>query len=337
MRPLTNFLPKCLMPINGRPLLEYWVKPLSEAGIGPILINLHYYADIVQEWVQNSEFADNVMTVYEEELLGTGGTPLRNQDFVNDEPVMLIHADNLSLVNLEEFIQTHMTRPLNTEITMMTFTTLTPETCGIVEVDAHGVVQAFHEKVSDPPGNLANAAVYIVEPQVINFLAGLNKTVIDFSTEVLPHYLCRIYTYHNDFYHRDIGSLKSLLDAQIEFPGQVFISQHNDPWEKICKKNIDSSRKVLLSLADQFEAKVIDVDDECLHLLPKEYCLKEKKLILNVKKSDLDLKKILQHLQEQGSIREGIILYFSKVSPGFSSKKIFEEHGVKSLAMCACT
>jgi hypothetical protein len=71
--------------------------------------------------------------------------------------------------------------------------------------------------------------------------------------------------------------LKSLLAAQIEFPGQVFISSKNDPWEKICKKNIDSSRKILLSLVDQFEAKVIDVDDEYLHFFSKEYCPKEKK------------------------------------------------------------
>ena len=74
------------------------------------------------------------------------------------------------------------------------------------------------KKVKNPPGNLANGAVYVTAPTVMNFLADLNKKTIDFSTEVLPHYLGRINTFHNDSYHRDIGTVESLLAAQTEYP-----------------------------------------------------------------------------------------------------------------------
>jgi mannose-1-phosphate guanylyltransferase len=100
---------------------------------------------------------------------------------------------------------------------MMTFSTPDPGSCGIVALDEQGIVRSFHEKVSDPPGNLANGAVYILEPSVFEFLESLGKEVIDFSTEVLPHYMGRIFTFHNNVYHRDIGTMESYEAANREY------------------------------------------------------------------------------------------------------------------------
>src|SRR5882672_6951482 len=134
---------------------------------------------------------------------------------------MLIHADNLSSFDVHAFVNRFHGRSGEIEITMMTFHTDAPETCGIVELDELGVVREFHEKVRNPPGNIANAAVYILTPTVVEFLAGLGKVTIDFSTEVLPRYIGRINTFHNDVYHRDIGTLDSLRAARNEFSSLV--------------------------------------------------------------------------------------------------------------------
>ena len=217
LRPLTDTIPKCLVPIHGKPLLGYWLEMLTAAGVQPILINLHYFADTVREYLHSSGFTEHISTVYEEDLLGTAGTLLKNRDFFGNEPVMLVHADNLSKFDVHTFVQAHHDRPSGCEITMMTFTTPTPESCGIVEHNVQGVVMAFHEKVMNPPSKLANGAVYIVEPSIFNFLATLGKDVIDFSTEVLPHYMGRIFTYHNNVYHRDIGTMESYEAAVREY------------------------------------------------------------------------------------------------------------------------
>lgn len=182
-----------------------------------MLVNLHYFADKVVDYIEKSGFKDFVYTVHEEKLLGTAGTLLKNRDFFGDEALMLVHADNLSKFDVKAFIESHNNRPSNCEITMMTFRTPTPESCGIVQLDERSVVRAFHEKVSNPPGNLANGAVYILEPSIFPFLEGLKKEVIDFSAEVLPHYIGRIYTFHNDVYHRDIGTMDSYEMALNEF------------------------------------------------------------------------------------------------------------------------
>jgi mannose-1-phosphate guanylyltransferase len=99
----------------------------------------------------------------------------------------------------------------------MTFDTDAPQSCGIVELDTDGVVQAFHEKVANPPGTRANAAVYIFEPSVVDYIASLEKEFCDISTEVLPNFIGRIQTFHNTDYHRDIGTLESLAMAELEF------------------------------------------------------------------------------------------------------------------------
>ena len=217
LRPLTDTIPKCLVPIHGKPLLEIWLQLLDQAGCGPFLINLHHLAPVVRTFIRNSRFAERVIESYEPELLGTGGTLLRARDFVGNEPVMLIHADNLSHFDVKAFTRRHNERPNGCEITMMVFETDTPESCGIVDLDESGVVIGFYEKVANPPSRLANGAVYIVEPSVIDFLASFNRDRIDFSLDVIPRYMGRIATYRNEDYHRDIGNPASLQAALREF------------------------------------------------------------------------------------------------------------------------
>ena len=218
LRPITERVPKCLVPIHGKPLLAYWFDLLFEAGADSALVNTHYMAGAVREFVASSPWRDRVRLMHEDELLGTGGTVLRARGFVGAEAFMVIHADNLSRFDVAAFIERHRARPPGTEITMMTFRTDSPGSCGIVELDRRGIVVGLHEKVANPPGDLANAAVYIFEPSVLDFLASLPGPFIDLSTQVLPRYLGRMHTFHNADFHRDIGTLESLRLAHIEYP-----------------------------------------------------------------------------------------------------------------------
>ena len=217
LRPLTDNKPKCLIDINGKPLLQIWLDLLLEAGIKNIIVNTHYLADKVERFLYDSSQKEYITVVHEEKLLGTGGTLLKNHSFFGDEPVILVHADNLSHFDMSAFMNRHVNRPEGTEITMITFYTDVPQTCGIVELNEKGIVVAFHEKVANPPGNLANGAVYILEPSIMDFLSSLNKEEIDFSNEVLPHFMGKICTFTNEVYHRDIGTPESYAAALKEF------------------------------------------------------------------------------------------------------------------------
>ena len=216
LRPVTNIVPKCLVPINGKPLLQYWLENLSKVGVDEFLINTSYLNNQVEEFVNNSIFKEQITLVYEDELLNTGGTLLKNKDFFSDESFMFIHADNLSFCDFTAFINSHKNRQSKCEITMMLFHTDNPQSCGIVELDDDNIVQAFYEKVKNPPSSLANGAVYICEPSVFKLLESLNKKEIDFSIDIISKLIGKINTFENDIYHRDIGNLESYSLAQVE-------------------------------------------------------------------------------------------------------------------------
>lgn len=209
LRPLTNQVPKCLVPIHGQPLLEIWLERLSQAGIGPFLINTHYLAEQVEAFIETCRYREQASLVYEQELLGTAGTLNANLGFFQGEDGLLIHADNFCLADIRAFEQAHRQRPPECLMTMMTFRTDAPSLCGIVELDVRGVVIGFHEKVASPPGNLANGAVYILSAELLERMGEDLRDVTDFSTEVLHRFVGRIYTYETHEVFLDIGTPES--------------------------------------------------------------------------------------------------------------------------------
>lgn len=218
LRPLTQTLPKCLVPIAGRPLLDYWLELLfASSEIERVLINTSWLSDQVVAHVAASPWRSRVDLVHETELLGTGGTILANREYFGSSAFLAAHADNLTEFDLDYFLYRHRGRPAGMALSMLSFRTEDPRSCGILELDDRGVVQRFHEKVADPPGDLANAAVYVLEPEVVAFAASLGRPVVDLSTEVISHFLGRIYSVETPSYHRDIGTPDSLRRAEADF------------------------------------------------------------------------------------------------------------------------
>lgn len=217
LRPVTDTVPKCLVEIDGRPLLDYWFDLLFSAGIERILVNTHWLARQVERHIAASPWRSRIDLVHEESLLGTGGTALANKEWLRNEPFLLAHADNLTDFDVRGLLRAHQTRPPGHAITMLGFRTDDPSSCGILELDAGETVVAFHEKVKNPPGNLANGAVYVFEPIVVDTIAAMGKSVVDLSTEVIPRFLGRIRCVETHGYHRDIGNVESLRRANADF------------------------------------------------------------------------------------------------------------------------
>jgi mannose-1-phosphate guanylyltransferase len=217
LRPVTNTVPKCLVPICGRPLLDYWFDLLLPDAVERILVNTSYLSEQVRAHMAASAWRDRVDLVHESTLLGTGGTVLANRGWFGAGPFMVAHADNLTDFDAAALVRAHARRPADCIVTMLAFRTDAPRLCGILELDQDGVVRQFHEKVEDPPGDLANAAVYIFEPEVVAFMAGLGRPVVDLSTEVLPAFIGRIFAVEHPGYHRDIGNIESLEQANRDY------------------------------------------------------------------------------------------------------------------------
>lgn len=206
LRPLTDAMPKCLVPIAGRPLLGIWLERLSAMNCGPFLINTHYRAEAVAAFIAASPHRARVTLAHEPVLLGTAATLRRHVDFFGGEDGLMIHADNYCLADFGAFIDAHRRRPADCLLTMMTFRTDSPSTCGIVTLDERDVVVGFQEKQANPDGNLANGAVYILSAEMLSELRAGPPDITDFSTQVLSTYLGRIYAYETSAPLIDIGT-----------------------------------------------------------------------------------------------------------------------------------
>lgn len=239
LRPLTDTVPKCLVPIAGRPLLAYWLELLFEHGrVQEVVINTHHLPGPVQAFCSGSPYRDRVHLVHEEQLLGTAGTLQAQLPRLSGGDVLVAHADNLTLFDPLAFQARHQARPPGCVLTMMTFDAQDPRLCGVVELTEQGVVTAFHEKVAQPPSNLANAAVYLFSPEALGMIPGClaqgpgaGSGTADISLDLIPRLLGRVCTFHNSLYHRDIGHAAALAAAQTEFPPRyrLFRSPLNYP------------------------------------------------------------------------------------------------------------
>ena len=83
-----------------------------------------------------------------------------------------------------------------------------------METDSDGIVQNFYEKVEYPPGNQANGAIYVFDQKLLKLLRAANKPLVDFSTDVLPWLIGRIYTFHTNNPFIDIGTPENLKKAR---------------------------------------------------------------------------------------------------------------------------
>ena len=176
--------PKCLVPINGEPLLSRWLRELEKVGCESVVINTHHLAKQVNDYVKDwSSSSMKVEIFHETELLGTAGTLIANRNLFDDSIGLLIHADNIMEEGLTDFIKSHVNRQERCLMTMLTFNTSTPNSCGIVEVGEKMVLQGFHEKVKNPPGYIANGALYAFDQEL--FYLQYEKKPEDFSIDVI--------------------------------------------------------------------------------------------------------------------------------------------------------
>lgn len=217
LRPVTDTVPKCLVPIHGRPLLDYWLDAIAPGADDRVLVNTHYLAGAVSRHLDASPWRAALDVVYEPALLGTGGTLAANRAWLGEAAFVVAHADNLTDVDLRALMAAHARRPAGCAMTLLAFRTDDPRSCGILELDGNRVVQAFHEKVEQPPGDLANAAVYVMEPEVADLACSFGRPFVDLSTEIIPRLVGRIFAVEHHGYHRDIGTVESLRRAEREF------------------------------------------------------------------------------------------------------------------------
>ena len=215
LRPLTDKIPKCLLPIQGTPLLSIWLSACEQLGIEEVLINTHHFAQEVRNWAQQQKSTVRIHLFQEENLLGSAGTIAANRNFIGgDDDFFIFYADNLVRANWEALKSFHLRH--TGVLTMALFRTPKPASCGIVSHDESGRITNFEEKPADPKSDLANAGIYIARRGLFELLP--HRPVMDFGKDVIPGLAGHAWGCLLDGYILDIGTPENYQRALVEWP-----------------------------------------------------------------------------------------------------------------------
>ncbi len=218
LRPITDTIPKCLVPIRGTPLLSIWLRLCKRFGIDEVLINVHAHAAMVRDFLRQNANGTQARVVEEQQLLGSAGTVRSNRDWVaSDDLFWVFYADVLCRANLEDMLRLHRQR--RPAATLGVYEVSDPSRCGIASTDGSGMIQQFVEKPTSPMGNLAFSGLMIATPQILDVIP--SDTPADIGFHVLPRLTGRMLAFPIQDYLIDIGTMENYLTAQETWPGFV--------------------------------------------------------------------------------------------------------------------
>ncbi len=240
LRPLTDSIPKCLVPVAGRPLLSYWMDLLRRHAVCCAMINTHHLPEPVREFAAAHVPPPRLTLAHEPRLLGTAGTVRANRAFVNDvADFLVVYADNLSRANLTALLSAHRERQALATIAL--FHAPDPSQCGIVRLARDGRIVGFEEKPARPSGDLANAGIYALSTSIFDHLGNADATLrrlrppsagadppihpragtepgpYDFAQHVFPALVAQgapVFAWMIEGYHLDVGTPAALAQAQ---------------------------------------------------------------------------------------------------------------------------
>lgn len=227
LHPLTHTIPKPLVPVVNKPVMEHIIGLLREHGFTDIIVNVYYLADQIKGYFgDGSRFGVRITYSEEDQLWGDAGSVKRCEDFFGNETFLVIGGDDLSDIDLTRFLEHHRQKGALASIALSLVDD--PAEFGIVLMSEEGRITRFLEK---PRGevifsNTANTGIYLFEPEVLELIP--RNTFYLFGRTFFPLMLEQrrpIHGYLTAGYWTDVGSLPMYLKAHKDaMEGRVRLS-----------------------------------------------------------------------------------------------------------------
>lgn len=216
LRPLTDKVPKCLLPIQGVPLLEIWLRNCEAAGVSEALVNAHAHAELIKEFAARRKGSMKLHIAEEQQLLGSAGTLKENRGFVaGEDAFFVLYGDVLTNFNLADLWRVQAGKKV--AATLGIYQVPDPTRCGIVSVDEIGIVRRFVEKPAEPESNWAFSGVMVAGQEIFDAIPAERPADVGFH--VLPQLVGRMAARRISSYLMDVGTLENYEKAQEEWPG----------------------------------------------------------------------------------------------------------------------
>jgi mannose-1-phosphate guanylyltransferase len=218
LRPLTYDVPKPMVPVANRPIMEHILAVLARHDVREVIANLHWFPETIREhFGDGSRLGIDLSYSHEEALLGTAGGVRNVREFLGDAHFCVLAADALTDLDLGALVSTHRER--GWIATLATKRVPNVGEYGVVVAGPDGRVQGFQEK-PDPAealSDLANCMIYVLEPEIFDYFPA--KQEVDFALDVFPALLehdVPFGVHVADAYWNDVGSLPEYLQGNLD-------------------------------------------------------------------------------------------------------------------------
>jgi mannose-1-phosphate guanylyltransferase len=218
LRPLTYEVPKPMVPVVNRPVMEHILELLPKHGFTDVIANLHWFPDAITRRIGDGGALGVELTYsYEDELLGTAGGVRNVNEFFGDEPFLVMAGDALTDIDLTALREAHERN--GGVATLAVKRVADVSEFGVVIAGSDGRVQGFQEK-PDPAealSDLASCMIYMFDRQVFDYFP--DQPVVDFALDVFPALLDDDAPFHVhviDEYWNDVGSLAEYLQGNLD-------------------------------------------------------------------------------------------------------------------------
>jgi mannose-1-phosphate guanylyltransferase/mannose-1-phosphate guanylyltransferase/phosphomannomutase len=220
LRPLTYEVPKPMVPVANRPVMELLLRLLAGQGFGEVVANLHWFPETIESrFGDGSRQGVDLTYIREPELTGTAGGVRAARAFLTAEPgpFCVLAGDALTDVDLNALAEAHART--NGIATLATKRVPNVSEYGVVVADADGRVSGFQEKPdrSEALSDLANCMIYVLEPEIFDYFP--DSDPVDFALDVFPELLAHdvpFYVHVADAYWNDVGSLPEYLQGNLD-------------------------------------------------------------------------------------------------------------------------
>jgi NDP-sugar pyrophosphorylase family protein len=189
LRPLTERIPKCMVPLAGKPLLEHTILWLRKYGVTDLIINLHHLPRVVNDYFgEGQKWGVKITYSVEEQALGTAGG-VKNVEWFFDGPFFVWYGDNLSTCDLTRLHAFHQAK--GGIATIALHYREDPTASGIVGLDENDRITRFLEKPRPDQvfSHWVSAGIFVLEPQVLQAIPA--EGAPDFGRDVFPALLAQ--------------------------------------------------------------------------------------------------------------------------------------------------
>jgi mannose-1-phosphate guanylyltransferase len=218
LRPLTYEVPKPLVPVANRPIMEHILRLLPRHGVQRVIANLHWFPDAIRaRFGDGSGLGLELTYECEEELLGTAGGVRNVASFFGGEAFLVLAADALTDIDLTALSAAHEENGGIATLAVKRISNVSEY--GVVIAGPDGRIQGFQEK-PDPAealSDMANCMIYVLEPEIFDYFP--DQPAVDFALDVFPALLSNDVPFHVhaiDAYWNDVGSLPEYVEGNLD-------------------------------------------------------------------------------------------------------------------------